>query len=69
VMALAEWRRGNQDKARGWFRQATASMAEQNAKNPTARQLWSETAVLLGQPGPAGAGMGAAEFPAQEKPR
>ncbi len=58
VMALAEWRRGNQEKARGWFSQAAGWMKAQNAKNPMARQLWAEAAELLGQPGPPAAGGG-----------
>jgi tetratricopeptide (TPR) repeat protein len=69
LMALAEWRRGDKEKARGWFSQAANEMKEQNTKNPTARQLWAEAAELMGQPGPGGAGAGSTDSRAAKQPK
>ena len=66
LMALAEWQRGDKEKAVGWFHQAASGMREQNIKNPTARLLWAEAAELLGQRGPDGGGTGSAGVRARE---
>jgi superkiller protein 3 len=68
LMALADWQKGEKDKARSWFDKAVAWMREQNP-NPVLRQPWTEGAELLGQPGPDAAGAGSRAAPAAEKPR
>ena len=70
LMALADWQKGEKDKARSWFNQAVAWIGEkQNPKNSTLRQLWTEAAVLLGRPGPDAAGAGSPPAPTAEKRR
>jgi tetratricopeptide (TPR) repeat protein len=66
LTAMADWQAGGRESARGQFEQAAAKMREQNAKIPLARQLWTEAAELLGQPGPDAA---RADVPAAAKPR
>ena len=68
LMALAEWQKGEKEKALGSFNQAAARMREQDAKSPMARQLWAEASGILGQPDPDGPG-GLSRSRAPEKPR
>ena len=63
LMALAGWRKGDKDKARGWFNQAAASMREQPGKKSTARRLWTEATKVLGERSPDAAGAGSASSP------
>jgi len=69
LIALADWQRGEEDKARTWFDKAVAWMREQDAEDPILRQLWTEAAELLGRPQPDSAGAGSPATPAAEKPR
>ena len=67
LTALAHWQKGDKDQARTWFDKAVAWMREtQSPKNPLFRQLWTEAAELLGQPGPDAAGAGSPAAPAAE---
>ncbi len=52
LMALAACQQGEMDKARGCFDKAVAWMRKHNLSIPILRQLWTEAAELLGQPGP-----------------
>jgi len=67
LIALADWQRGEMDKARNWFDKAVAWMREQDAEDPILRQLWTEAAELLGRPGPDAAGAGSLAAPAAQK--
>jgi tetratricopeptide (TPR) repeat protein len=72
ILAMVYWQKGDKDQARRWFDRAVA-WTKQNAmkspillKSPILRDLWTESASLLGRPGPSAA---AAEAPASPKPR
>ena len=69
VLALACWQNGDEGQARTRFNQAVASTKQNAPPSTTLRQLWTEAAERLGQPGPDSAGAGSPAAAAQEKPR
>jgi len=69
ILALAYWQKGDRDQARSRFDQAIAWTKQNAPKSTSLRQLWTEAAELLGQPGPAAPGAGSPAAAAAEKPR
>ena len=67
LMALAHWQRGHKDEARPWFDKAVAWTKQNTPENQDLLQLWTETAELLGQPGPVAAGTSSPTALAAEK--
>jgi hypothetical protein len=67
-VALAHWQEGHKDEARQWFDKAVAWTMQVAPEETELRQLWTEAAVLLGQPGPGAAGTGSPTAFAVEKP-
>jgi tetratricopeptide (TPR) repeat protein len=51
-LAMAHARRGEADRARGFFDRAVAWTREHAPKDPQLLQFWGEAAALLGRPGP-----------------
>jgi tetratricopeptide (TPR) repeat protein len=51
-LAMAHARRGEADRARGFFDWAVAWTRKNAPKNPELLQFWREAAALLGRPGP-----------------
>ena len=68
-LALAYWRKGENDEARRWFDKAVASTKGKDPKNAELRQFWKEAAELLGKPEPDADALGSAPTPAATKPR
>src|SRR5262249_17893279 len=63
LQALARWQNGEKDEARRWVDKAVGWTREQAPRNAELRQLWTEAAELLGQPGP-----GPLAAPSSDKP-
>jgi tetratricopeptide (TPR) repeat protein len=70
VLAMVYWQKGDKDQARRWFDRAVAWTKQNAPKSPILRDLWTESAALLGRPGPgADPPAAAAPAPAAVKPR
>jgi serine/threonine-protein kinase len=54
ILALSCWQKGAKDEARKWFDKAVAWAGPKAQRDPDLRQLWRESADLLGRPGPGG---------------
>ena len=52
LLALARWRKGENETARTWFDKAVIWAKQGSPNEPSLRHLWSEAAALLGKPGP-----------------
>jgi tetratricopeptide (TPR) repeat protein len=63
LQALAHWQNGAKDEARRWFDKAVGWTREQAPQSAELRQIWTEAAELLGQPGP-----GPLAAPSSDKP-
>jgi tetratricopeptide (TPR) repeat protein len=51
-LAMAHARKGNKEEAARWFDKAVAWTKEKESDNAELRQFWTESAKLLGRPGP-----------------
>lgn len=69
LQALAHWQKGDKHEARKWFDKAVAWSKENAPKDAKVRQLRTEAAALLGQPGPGASRQNPPASPAAEKPR
>ncbi|HEV3120832.1 MAG TPA: tetratricopeptide repeat protein [Isosphaeraceae bacterium] len=59
IAAVAHWHKGDKDQARRWFDKAAGSAQQNESEDEDLRELWSEAAKLLGQPGPSAGGRSA----------
>ena len=66
LTAMANWQKGEKDKARDWFKRAAEWITEKNVRNSTARRLESEAAEIVGWPKQDADG---ASGPSAKKPR
>jgi serine/threonine-protein kinase len=69
-LAMAHWQKGDKDEARKWFDKAVEWTKEKDAGDSWswAYRFWSESAGLLGQPGPYTPSPGSPTATAVEKP-
>jgi eukaryotic-like serine/threonine-protein kinase len=66
-LAMANWQRGEKDTAREWFDKAVAWTKEKDPKNAELLLFWTESAELLGQPGPDAPGPSSPAAPSRPK--
>jgi WD40 repeat protein/tetratricopeptide (TPR) repeat protein len=69
LQAMALGRKGDKGEARTWFDQAVAQTKQSYPNDAELRQIWTEAAELLGQPGPQAAAVGRPAPGSTVKPR